>query len=83
MMKYDDKLGKLIFLGRRLEDESMESKIMKFGSRFAEKSSSEWDRNFNNWKSWQTKIEIEIDSNYDSKLKSKDIRRKIRMKLDL
>ena len=80
-MKCDEKLGKMKFLERRLEDESTESKIMKFGSRFVEKSSSEWDRNFQNWKSRKTKIEI--DSYYDSKLKYKAIGRKIRMKLDL
>ena len=33
-------------------------------------------------KSRKTEIEFEIDSNYDSKLKSKGILRKIRMKHD-
>ena len=56
----------------------------EFGSRFAEKSSNEQERNFLKIKSRKTKIEIEIeiDSNYDSKLKSKAIQRKIRMKHD-
>ena len=35
MMNCGEKLGKLIFLERTFQDESMESKIMKFGSRFA------------------------------------------------
>ena len=48
---------------RRLEDESTESKITEFGSRFAEKSSNEQERNF--WKIKSRKTEIEIDSNYD------------------
>ena len=66
-MKFHEKLGKLIFLERRLKDKSTESKITKFGSRFAEKSLSEWDRNIWNWKSRKTEIEIEIeiDSNYE------------------
>ena len=34
MMKCSEKLGKLIFLERRLEDEFMESRITEFGSRF-------------------------------------------------
>ena len=41
MMKCDEKLGKLIFLERRLKEESMESKITKFGSRFTDKLLSE------------------------------------------
>ena len=41
MMKCGEKLLKLLFLERRLEEESMKLKIMEFGSRFAEKSSSE------------------------------------------
>ena len=72
-----------IFLNTRLEDESMESKITEFGSRFMEKSSNEQERNFQKIKSRKTKIKIQIDSNYDSKLKYKAIQRKIRMKYDL
>ena len=41
MMKCGEKLGKLIFLERRLEEKSTKSKITKFGSRFEEKLSSE------------------------------------------
>ena len=44
-MKCGEKLGKLIYLERRLEGKSIESKIIKFGSRFVEKSSSEVERN--------------------------------------
>ena len=77
-MKYGYKLGVLIFLQRRLEDESTESKITEFGSRLAEKSSNEHEINFQKIKSRKTKIEI--DSNYNSKMKSKAIQRKIRMK---
>ena len=36
-MKCGEKLGKFIFLERRLEGKSTESKITKFGSRFVEK----------------------------------------------
>ena len=53
------------------KDESTESKITKFGSRFAEKSSNEQERNFLKIKSRKTEIDIEIDSNYYSKLKLK------------
>ena len=45
-----------------------------------EKSSNEDERNFRKIKLRKTKIEIETDSNYDLKLKSKAIQRKIRMK---
>ena len=45
-MNYGEKLGKLIDLERRLEAESIESKIAKFKSRFMKKSTSEVDRNF-------------------------------------
>ena len=47
-----------------------------------EKSSNEHKRNFQKLKSQETKIKNEIDSNYDSKMKSKAIRREIRMKND-
>ena len=72
----------MIFLERRLEDESMKSTITEFGSRFAEKLSNKQERNFRIIKSRKTKIEIEIDSNYDSKMKSKAIQWKIRIKHD-
>ena len=49
----------------------MESKITKFGSRFAETSSNEHERNFQKIKSRKT--EIQIDSDYNSKMKSKAI----------
>ena len=81
-MKYEYKLGILIFLERRLEDESKKSKITKFGSRFAEKSSNEQDRNFRKIKSRKTEIKIEINSNYNLKTKSKTIQRNIRIKHD-
>ena len=56
MMKCGEKLAKLKFLERRLENKSMESKLTKFGSRFARKSSS--------------KIEIsEIENREKQKLK--------------
>ena len=44
-MKCGEKLGKIIDLERGLEGESTESKIEEFGSRFAEKSMSEVDKN--------------------------------------
>ena len=44
----------LIDLERELEDESTESKTIQFGSRFAEKSESELDRNF-----WRETREIQ------------------------
>ena len=40
------KSGKKLDLERRFKGESTESKIVKFGSRFAKKSTSEVDRNF-------------------------------------
>ena len=46
MMKCGDKLGKSIELERRLDGESVESKITEFGSKFVKKSTSEIDRNF-------------------------------------
>ena len=79
-MKCGYKLGILIFLKIRLEEKSTESKITRFRSRFVEKSSNEQERKFQKIKSQIT--EIEIDSNYDSKLKSNAIQRKIRMKHD-
>ena len=39
MMNHGEKLGKLIFLERGLENESTKSKITEFRSRFAQKSS--------------------------------------------
>ena len=60
-MKCGEKLENLIYLKRRLEGESTESKITKFGSRIAEKLSSEVDRNFQMKKSRKTEIKIEID----------------------
>ena len=59
------KLEILIFLERRLEDESTESKIIEFGSKFVEKSSNDQERNIIKVKSSKTEIQIEIDSNYD------------------
>ena len=82
MMNHCEKLGILIFLEIRLKDESTKLKINEFESRFVEKSSNEQERNVLRIKSRKTEIEIEIDLNYDSKLKSKAIRRKIRMKHD-
>ena len=45
-MKHGEKLGKSIDLERRLDGESIESKIIEFGSRFIEKSTSTLDKNF-------------------------------------
>ena len=59
MMKCDEKSGKLIDLERRLKGESTESKIVEFGSRFAEKSTSEVDRNFLTRELRKTEIEID------------------------
>ena len=59
MMNHGEKLGKLIFLKRGLENESTESKITKFGSRFAEKSSSD-KREISKIKNREiTKIEVD------------------------
>ena len=40
------KIGKMVFLERRLQNDSTESKIVKFGFDFAEKSRIEVERNF-------------------------------------
>ena len=61
MIKCAKKLGKLIYLERGLEGKSTESKIIEFGSRFAEKSSSEVDRNFLTKLCEKLKLKIEID----------------------
>ena len=60
-MKCGKKLEKLIDLERRLDGKLIESKIAEFGSRFAKKSTSEVDRNFQIRDLRKTKNEIEID----------------------
>ena len=45
LIKSDDEIGNLIFLERRLKDESTKSNITKFGSIFVETSSNEQERN--------------------------------------
>ena len=66
LVKLDDELrweiGKIVFLERRLQNESTESRIIEFGLDFAEKSKFEVERNFRTLKSWfRMKIyEIEI-----------------------
>ena len=45
-MNSGEKLGKMIDLERELKDESTESKITRFGSRFADKSKNKVERNF-------------------------------------
>ena len=59
-MKCSENLGKLIDLERRLDGKSMKLKITEFGSRFAEKSKSEVDKNFQTSELQKTEIEIEI-----------------------
>ena len=61
-MNWGEKLGKMVFLEIRLQNESMESRIIEFGLDFAEKSKFEVERNFLTLKSWfKMKIyEIEI-----------------------
>ena len=72
VIKSDDEMRiEIRKLERELEDESTESKITEFGSDFAEKSSNEQERNFRHQNSRKT--EIEIDSNYDLKMKFKAI----------
>ena len=58
-MKSAEKLEKFIDLERRLDGESTESKITEFGSRFAEKSTSEVDSNFQSMELRKTEIEID------------------------
>ena len=58
-MKCGEKLGKFIDMERGLKGKSTESKIAELGSRFAEKSMSEVDRNFQKRKLGKTEIEIE------------------------
>ena len=50
-MNHGEKLEILIFLERRFDDESTESKTTEFGSRFMDKSSNEQERNFQKIKS--------------------------------
>ena len=45
-MNWDEKLGKMVFLERRLKDLSVESKITRFGLVITEKSKMEVERNF-------------------------------------
>ena len=61
-MNWGEKLGKMVFLERRLQNESTESIIIEFGLDFTEKSKFEVKRNFRTLKSWfKMKIyEIEI-----------------------
>ena len=61
-MNWGEKLGKMVFLERRLQIDSTESRIIEFGLDFAEKSKFEVERNFQTLKSWfRMKIyEIEI-----------------------
>ena len=61
MIKCDEKLRKLIYLERRLEGESTKSKITEFGSRFADKLSSEVDRNFRIKFYEKQKLKFEMD----------------------
>ena len=68
--------------GKKTQRQIHRIKNLELESRFEEKLLNEQERNFQKIKSRKTKIEIEIDSNYDLKLKSKAIRRKIRMKQD-
>ena len=56
--KWGDKLGKLIYLERELKDESKKSKINRIGSRFAEKSMSELERNFRTRRERNLKLKI-------------------------
>ena len=61
-MNWGEKLGKMVFLERRLQIDSTESRIIEFGLDFADKSKFEVERNFRTLKSWfKMKIyEIEI-----------------------
>ena len=61
MLKCHEKLKKLINLERGLQGEFTESKITKFGSRFADKSTSEVKRNIRIMKREKTEIKNEID----------------------
>ena len=45
-MNWGEKLGKMVFLERRLQIDSTESRIDEFGLNFAEKSKFEVERNF-------------------------------------
>ena len=50
-MNRGEKLGKMVFLERRLQIDSTESRIIEFGLDFAEKSKIEVEKNFGRSKS--------------------------------
>ena len=54
----------MVYLERKLKDESMESKITRFGLVFVEKSKNEVDKNFLKLDHKITKINDEIKLNY-------------------
>ena len=59
-MNSSEKLGILIDLERELKDESTESKITRFGSRFAEKSMSKLERNFQTRRERNLKLRMKL-----------------------
>ena len=59
-MNLGEKLGKLTDLESELKDESMESKITRFGSRFTEKSMSELERNFRTRRERNLKLKTKL-----------------------
>ena len=60
-MKRGEKLEVLIYLERELEEKSKKSKIIEFGSIFAEKLTSESNRNFRTRRLQKIEITIKID----------------------
>ena len=59
-MTWSEKLGKFIDLERELKDKSTESKITRFGSRLAEKSMSELEKNFLTRRKRNPKLKIKL-----------------------
>ena len=60
MMNQGEKLGILVYLERELKDESMESNITEFGSRFGEISTRKNKVEFFNTKREKIKIKSKI-----------------------
>ena len=73
-MNWGGKLGKMVFLERRLKDLSVESKITRFGLVITEKSKMEVERNFGIAKN-TLEIEMKLNLNWSPNPKIDDTRR--------
>ena len=82
-MKCDEKLGKLIFLEEDLKENPHNHKSLNLDqdSRRNHRVNKIQISEIKNDE--KPKLKLKLTKNYDSKLKSKAIRRKIRMKFDL